>query len=385
MNMPGVLARSLRRLLRTIVRPSLGLQVISVAVLMAVLGGGVVGLVVSHSARSALRDTILNNSLATADLAAVLSATYMSDAQAAVRELAGEPTLGAAVRDGDVRELNLDLERWSVQHPNITVVLNDLDGIILAVNSSDKTSLGQKRSSVDWVQAIATGQPYLAAPGLSTVSKTPRVQYGVPVADEAGVIRGVLTASIQLEALSSVITSINLGQNTRASLTDRQTGLILAHPDPSRILTAGSGKNLASVAMMAGERGVLEDTSSSGQRVLAAFGPVPGLPWGILIQQPSDDAFAPLDEMDRDVMRLVGATMVLAIALGAVLALRIGRPLQRLRATAEAMAGGDLDRRAGLDRQDEAGELGRAFDHMADRLQASITRANESAKPASAR
>jgi PAS domain S-box-containing protein len=130
--------------------------------------------------------------------------------------------------------------------------------------------------------------------------------------------------------------------------------------------------------MVAGERGVLEDTSSSGQRVLAAFGPVPGLPWGILIQQPSDDAFAPLDEMDRNVMRLVGATMVLAIALGAMLALRIGRPLQRLRATAEAMASGDLDRRAELGRQDEAGELGRAFDHMADRLQASIRRANES-------
>jgi methyl-accepting chemotaxis protein len=97
-----------------------------------------------------------------------------------------------------------------------------------------------------------------------------------------------------------------------------------------------------------------------------------------LIQQPSDDAFAPLDEMDRNALRLVGATMVLAVALGAMLAMRIGRPLQRLRATAEAMAGGDLDRRAGLDRQDEAGELGRAFDHMADRLQASITRANES-------
>jgi PAS domain S-box-containing protein len=70
--------------------------------------------------------------------------------------------------------------------------------------------------------------------------------------------------------------------------------------------------------------------------------------------------------------------VAVAVALGVVLALRIGRPLQRLRATAEAMANGDLDRRAALDRQDEAGELGRAFDHMADRLQASIGRANES-------
>src|ERR1700738_795427 len=101
MDMPGVRARSVKFLLRRIMRPSLGLQVIGVAVLMAMLGGGVVGLVVTRGARSALRDTILSNSLATADLAAVLSATYMDDARAAARELAGEPTLGAAVQDRD--------------------------------------------------------------------------------------------------------------------------------------------------------------------------------------------------------------------------------------------------------------------------------------------
>jgi len=100
--------------------------------------------------------------------------------------------------------------------------------------------------------------------------------------------------------------------------------------------------------------------------------------WGVLIQQPAADAFAPVDEMGQNALRLVAATMALAVALGAVLALRIGHPLQHLRATADAVAGGDLDRRAGLDRRDEAGELGRAFDHMADRLQASIGRVNES-------
>src|ERR1700738_1087660 len=160
MNGPGLLARSVKFLLRTIVRPSLGLQVIGVAVVMAMLGGGVVGVVVTHSARSALRDNILSNSLATADLAAVLSATYMDDARAAVRELAGDPTLGVAAHEGNLREVNLDIERWSAEHPNITGVLNDLDGIVLAVNGPDKSSLGQKRTSVDWVQAITTRQPY---------------------------------------------------------------------------------------------------------------------------------------------------------------------------------------------------------------------------------
>jgi PAS domain S-box-containing protein len=378
--MPALIAR-VKNLVRAILQPSLGLQVIGVATLMALLGGGVVGLVVIDRARSALRDNILRDSLTTADLAIALSAGYMGAAQAAARELASRPMLRAAAGNGDFSSLNLDLDRWSVEHPNVTVAINDLDGRIRAAGGSgDKSTLGQSpRVSQDWLQAVSTGQPYLGAPGVSSVSKTPRIVYAVPLRDEAGDIRGVLTTSIQLEALSDAITSIHAGPNAHASLTDRERRIILAHPDATRILTPSStGKNRAADRMLAGERGVLEATSSSGEHILAAFGPVPGLPWAILIQQPSADAFAPLDDMARDAMRLVGATMVLAIALGAVLAVRIGRPLRRLRATAEAMAGGDLNRRAALDRQDEAGELGRAFDHMADRLQASIGRANES-------
>ncbi|MDQ6670339.1 MAG: HAMP domain-containing protein [Chloroflexota bacterium] len=378
MKTPGLIA-SVKNLLRPILRPSLGLQVIGVATLIAVLGGGVVGLVVTDRARSALRDNILSNFLAVDDLASALAASYMGEAQAAARELASRPTVRAAARDGTFGSLSLDLERWNVEHPNVTVFISDLDGITRMTSLSDKSSIGQDRMSQVWFQgAISSGQPYLGAPSVSPVTNKARVPYSIPLRDEAGIMRGVLTESIQLDGLSNVITSIHAGQNARASLVDLELGVILAHPDATRILGLASGKNTATERMQAGERGVLETTSSSGQMVLAAFGPVPGLPWGIMIQQPSADAFAPVDTMVRDTMRLVWATVVLAVALGAVLALRIGPPLQRLRETAEAMGAGNLDRRAGLDRQDEAGELGRAFDHMADRLQVSIGRAHES-------
>ena len=368
----------LKKLVRAILQPRLGLQVVGVAALMAMLGGGVVGLVVTDRARSALRNNILTNSLTAADLAGALSANYMGEAEAAARELASRPALGAAARDGNLNSLTLDLERWNLEHANLSVFISDLDGVTRVNSLQDKSAVGLSRFSDDWFQgAVLSGQPFAGAPGISPATNKPRIPYAIPLRDETGTMQGVLTVSIRLDALSYTITSNYAGTNARVSLVDRESRLLLADPDKTLILTKISGKNAAVQRLMSGERGVLEDTSSNGQQVLSAFGPVPGSLWAVLIQQPSAEAFAPLDEMDHDAMRLVAATVLVAIALGTVLALRIGRPLQRLRATAEAMANGDLDRRAGLDRQDETGEVGRAFDRMADRLQASIGRAHE--------
>ncbi len=157
--MPGLIA-AVRKVLHTLLKPHLGLQVIGVATLMALLGGGVVGVVVTDRARSALREHILSDSLAAADLASALAASYMGEAQATSTELASRPTLRTAAGNGDLSSLNLDLERWSVEHPNLSAFITDIDGIKRATNSTDKSTFGQDRSAEDYFQgAITTGQP----------------------------------------------------------------------------------------------------------------------------------------------------------------------------------------------------------------------------------
>ncbi|HZY04875.1 MAG TPA: HAMP domain-containing sensor histidine kinase [Anaeromyxobacteraceae bacterium] len=62
--------------------------------------------------------------------------------------------------------------------------------------------------------------------------------------------------------------------------------------------------------------------------------------------------------------------VLLALAVASVpLARAIARPLERLTAAARALGSGDLSARAGVDRADEVGELGQAFDEMAERLE----------------
>jgi two-component system sensor histidine kinase BaeS len=92
-------------------------------------------------------------------------------------------------------------------------------------------------------------------------------------------------------------------------------------------------------------------------------GPGPGA--GIHAQQVQQDTIIAI---------IVVAVVAAAIAsvVGVILAQRIATPLRRLRAAADAVAGGELDRRSGLaGRRDEIGSLGRSFDTMAAELEES--------------
>ncbi|MCA9541024.1 MAG: HAMP domain-containing histidine kinase [Myxococcales bacterium] len=78
--------------------------------------------------------------------------------------------------------------------------------------------------------------------------------------------------------------------------------------------------------------------------------------------------------------RLIGSVAVVLLALALLtvpLTRLVIRPLERLTATARALGQGDLAARTGLRRHDEVGELARAMDEMATRLQGMVLRERE--------
>ncbi|HEY0582687.1 MAG TPA: cache domain-containing protein, partial [Chloroflexota bacterium] len=351
---------------------SLRTQAIALAVLVALLSGAVVGSVSIDRARAAVRADILHQNLAAAELAAALVSSYMADAQDAARELAARPQVRLAASRDELGSLEPDLQVWLQAHPRMQFVgLIDLDGVRRA-NGMAEVGVSDGREAIgrDWFEAVlATGQPTLGKPGRSVMTGRPRVPFGVPVQDPAGNLRAVLIASISLEEVSTTLNHAQVGSNARTGLVDLENGLILSHADPRRILEPNSGRNAALAHMQARERGAQESVNSLGERTLAAFSPVDGLPWAILIQQPSIEAFRPVDEMVNSLVGLILAAVALAGVVGGLLALSLSRPLRQLRSSAEAMAAGDLSQRSGMTRRDEVGELGRAFDHMAEQLQ----------------
>ena len=73
-------------------------------------------------------------------------------------------------------------------------------------------------------------------------------------------------------------------------------------------------------------------------------------------------------------LRFLPVALLVTAALGLFLFAGVTRPLRRLAATAEAIGGGDLDRRVPVTGDDEVGRLGTTFNRMADALADTLRR-----------
>jgi PAS domain S-box-containing protein len=112
-----------------------------------------------------------------------------------------------------------------------------------------------------------------------------------------------------------------------------------------------------------------QQASAKGDGQLVAVAPLATVPWSVVIARPSAAAFAPIDDVTGQILLLILPALLVACALSVGLALQISLPLRRLRRFAHGLAAGDLRRRLNLSQRDEVGELGRAFDQMAQALE----------------
>lgn len=303
-------------------------------------------------------------------------AGYVADVQTDATDLAQRPEFALAVANNDFAGLDRQLARWQAtrQAKVDGLSLYSTDGTMLATARANRSLVGLPSTNTDVINRVAaTGEPGRGQPLVSRTTGRPIIPIYVPVRCTAGEVCAVFAATLSLEALTTTLLALPLATNSRLSITDNATGALLVNQDPSRILTSTSGgRNLGSQRARAGERGAMENVRSDGEATLAAYSPVPGLPWAVFLQESSTAAFAPIEAMTRQALVWVGLAVLMAGLVAAGLAASIVRPLRRLRATAERMASGELGRRTSVRRGDEIGDLGHAFDRMAEQLQDSV-------------
>ncbi len=109
-------------------------------------------------------------------------------------------------------------------------------------------------------------------------------------------------------------------------------------------------------------------TGNAGGEKYARELPIKGTPWVLLIELPRHEVLAPADAFLRDATIFTAALL----AIGAFglwrLSRNITRPLSDLREAAIAITEGDYYRPLDMPRTDELGQLGRAFETMANRV-----------------
>ncbi|MCI0475494.1 MAG: HAMP domain-containing protein, partial [Anaerolineales bacterium] len=377
-------------------------QVIGLAILIALVAGGLVGVMLIQNSHNVMREEILQKNLATADLVARFAANYIEGAETNLRQFAARRLFTRAVLENDLAEAEMQLAQFlEIDDRFDSISVYDTKGIGWASGLKDQwQNRGGTVADREWFQqTIATRKPYLGIPVISRGTGNPASGYAVPIFNDKGELRAVLVGSISLAALSEATTELSISTAARTSLMDaRQGGLIVAHPDPKRILTPVTGQNAAAMRAVAGERGTMETRSSSGELTLAVFAPVPRLPWSVLIQEPIASVYAPLQNLTTQAIVYISGIMLIAAALGIILARRIIRPVHELVRGTEEIGKGNLDYQIEIKSADEIGQLAQSFNRMTrdlhtitasrDELDREITdrqRAEESLRVLSAR
>lgn len=200
----------------------------------------------------------------------------------------------------------------------------------------------------------------------------PYMMISMPASRESA---GVTVVEVNLKFIWDVVSQIKIGAAGYAYVVDAR-GRLVAHPDISLVLqkTDLSGlRQVQAAAMPAGtersEVAIAHDRT--GREVLTAAAAIPALNWFVFVEQPLEQAFAPLYALIVRVGLLLLFGLVLSVVASFVLARRMVTPIQALQTGAAQIGAGALDHRLEIHTGDELESLADQFNHMAAQLQES--------------
>ncbi len=178
---------------------------------------------------------------------------------------------------------------WSIRR----VVLVDKNGIILDTYPLNPSSQGVDISKRDYFESVKVGgQTFVSGieqPSSSGLS--PVVLVSVPIIDSSGDFLGVVMGDTDLDELTRRVNQIKFGQSGSYLLVD-QLGKYIIPPTKDQIMAKASAGSPASMVVL-GEKGTLQGEDSLGELSLIAYVKVNKYSWGIVAQQPVDEAFNP--------------------------------------------------------------------------------------------
>ena len=248
------------------------------------------------------------------------------------------------------------------------VAFIDADGneqLFVSRLERDRRGSGRDRSYEDaFARARRQGVSY----GLVTFKDDyePMFQIGMSDGRPGG---GVTVASVDLRVALDRVSKIHFGARGYAYVIDKQ-GRLIAHPDDRQVLKelTLTGYEQVRVAMARSEPTAMLTKGFSGDDVITAYEPIASTGWTVLVEQPSDEAFAPLWALFWRTIGIVLLGLALSLVAAVALTRRMIAPIEALRAGAARIREGALDQRIEIDTNDELEDVAAEFNRMAARL-----------------
>ena len=181
---------------------------------------------------------------------------------------------------------------------------------------------------------------------------------------------GWLIGEFSLEEMWKTVDAIRIPVRGYA-LVVAPDGTLIAHGDPDKKALVAKASNLTGRNPLIGaSAGVTsaEYPDEAGVQQLAVVARIPSLKWNVLVEQPTNDAYATAYALRRELIVAIFGALGVMVIIGLFMGRRFIAPIFELRRGTQLVAEGKLDTRVHVKSEDEFGQLGDAFNAMAGRL-----------------
>src|ERR1035437_3991941 len=224
-------------------------------------------------------------------------------------------------------------------------------------------------SNVATHTALTEGKSVIGRPLVGRVLKEPLFNINVPIWDGHGKVIGALFGVINLAKPNFLdrVGEHRYGKSGGYVIHDAQHGIIVTATDKSRVMQpmAAPGTNEMNDKRRKGFIGSGVAVNSLGVEVLSSASPVPAAGWLVLATLPTEEAFAPIREMQR---RIMFAAILLTLIAGMISWWLLRRQFAPLHAAVESLAAmSDASQPLQplpIAKQDEIGQLVGGFNQL---------------------
>jgi len=221
------------------------------------------------------------------------------------------------------------------------------------------------------VSEASSGRTYVSLPTVLGEQKVSVVAVAMPVYGLSGGIQSVLVGEVGLQKVQQTVERINIRRQGNAYVVDRN-GTLIAHQDLERVARSEDMSSVEIVGkyLLAGlSAGTIPFKDKMGKDMVGSYANVKALGWGVVVQEPRDDAYRIIGDMRFQTLIWAVVAMLAAGIASTLLAFRLARPIGVLAEKAMSLARGNFQERVDIRSRNELGQLARTFNHMAAQLE----------------
>jgi methyl-accepting chemotaxis protein len=207
---------------------------------------------------------------------------------------------------------------------------------------------------------------------LGKTSGKPSLLISMPIRAN-GKLVGVLAAGMTIEETSRAVANWRSGETGFAFLVDEKSK-VLAHPRTDFVLTQ---KRLADHPMVAAYHADNKPHLQSfvdGDRDTLGYVHANPSGWAVIVQQSEDELFGPLHSTVMVGIVLLGAAMLLVVAIGILFSRMLVRPIVAMTGAADRMSMGELQTPIAWAGRDELSLLARSLERVRKSMRAAMAR-----------